>query len=144
MVNRIVLGAFDNTFVLRASRPTFDVLSTGLTTNQLAFDSRWGEASNCFLIGSFTFGTASYVDVMFGETFALNSLPFVATHARIGSNQLGPAQYYETWSESGINVTAAARIQVFRDRVRFPKPVASPYSLTVTAITYMCFRNKAV
>lgn len=41
MSNRVILGAFDSTFVLRVSRPGADVLNTALPVEQLAFDSRW-------------------------------------------------------------------------------------------------------
>jgi hypothetical protein len=51
MANRTVLGAFDNTFVLRTSRPGFDVLSTGLAPQQVAFDSRFARAANVYASG---------------------------------------------------------------------------------------------
>ena len=51
MVNRVVLGAFDSTFVLRASRPGFNVLTTTLTPEQTAFDSRWADAANVYASG---------------------------------------------------------------------------------------------
>ncbi|MBC2806648.1 hypothetical protein C3Y94_026200 [Rhizobium ruizarguesonis] len=41
MSNRLILGAFDNTFVLRISRPGANVLDPALPVEQLAFDSRW-------------------------------------------------------------------------------------------------------
>lgn len=54
MANRVVVGAFAGTYVLRGSRPGFDVLNTGLTNNQLAFDSRWDEIGNVLQTGTFT------------------------------------------------------------------------------------------
>ena len=43
MANRVVLGAFDNTYVLRISKPGFNVLDPNLSAGQLVFDSRWSE-----------------------------------------------------------------------------------------------------
>lgn len=41
MANRVILGLFSGSYRLRISRPGFNVLSTTLTNNQLAFDSTW-------------------------------------------------------------------------------------------------------
>jgi hypothetical protein len=41
MSNRLILGAFDSTFVLRVSRPGANVLDPALPVEKLAFDSRW-------------------------------------------------------------------------------------------------------
>lgn len=70
MVNRVVLGAFDGTYVLRASRPGFDVLNTGLTRNQLAFDSRWSETGLEFMSGTFAVDHGDSVTINYGTTFA--------------------------------------------------------------------------
>lgn len=43
MANRVVLGAFDNDYVLRVSRPGYNVLDPNLSAKQLAFDSRWSQ-----------------------------------------------------------------------------------------------------
>lgn len=70
MANRVVLGAFDGTYVLRVSRPGFNVLSTGLTTNQLAFDSRWSDTGLEFMSGNFTADNSGSVTINYGTTFA--------------------------------------------------------------------------
>ena len=76
MANRVVLGAFDGTHVLRVSRPGFNVLSTGLTPKQLAFDSRWQESGNVFMSGNFSApATGSWLTIPFGTTF--NTPPLV-------------------------------------------------------------------
>jgi hypothetical protein len=41
MSNRLVLGSFDNTYLLRVSRPGANVLNPSLPVESLAFDSRW-------------------------------------------------------------------------------------------------------
>ncbi|EKF17058.1 hypothetical protein [Nitratireductor pacificus] len=53
MTDRLVLGAFDGTFVLRGSRPGFDVLDPSLLPEHLSFDSRWIEAGNIISRGEF-------------------------------------------------------------------------------------------
>lgn len=73
MVNRVVLGAFDSTFVLRASRPGFNVLTTTLTPEQIAFDSRWARAANIYASGV-TRGTVGMGD-MAGAIYATLQLP---------------------------------------------------------------------
>lgn len=55
MVDRVLLGAFDGTYVLRVSRPGYDVKNPALTPNQLSFDSRWQEAGQELMRGSVVF-----------------------------------------------------------------------------------------
>lgn len=86
MANRAVLGAFDGTYVLRVSKPGFNVLSTGLTVDQLAFDSRWAETGNAFMSGSAAIGS----EVSFGTTFS--KPPFVV--ARIKAVWGGVQRWY--------------------------------------------------
>ena len=52
MTNRLIMGSFDGTFVLRISMPGYDVLNTSLTPNQVVFDSRWIDTSKIFFKGS--------------------------------------------------------------------------------------------
>lgn len=78
MANRVVVGAFAGTYVLRVSRPGFDVLNGGLTPEQLVFDSRWSEAGNVFLRGSVVRANAGdATQIMFGETFSQPPAIFV-------------------------------------------------------------------
>ena len=74
MVNRVALGALPGGgYGLRVSRPAFDVLNTGLSGKQLAFDSRWPTAARVHLEGSITCGASgnltTYSSVGFGTTF---------------------------------------------------------------------------
>lgn len=66
MTNRVVYGALPGGgYGLRVSRPGNDVLNTGLTGPQLAFDSRWPMAMN---IDYASTGTAA-----FGTNFTLGA-----------------------------------------------------------------------
>lgn len=51
MTNRLVLGAIDDTYGLRISRPGFDVMYSGLAPEQLAFDSRWNTMGRVYYSG---------------------------------------------------------------------------------------------
>ncbi|TKT78434.1 hypothetical protein [Aquamicrobium sp. LC103] len=110
MANRVILGAFDGTYVLRVSRPGFNVLSTGLPNESLVFDSRWVESSNIFMQGAVSPVNPPpwNIDIPFGTTFALppvilyavtddgggtyNVYENVGTHVRINgaTNGAGP------------------------------------------------------
>lgn len=54
MVARSVLGLFDGSYRLRVSKPTKNVLSTGLTREELAFDSSWDEIIQIVASGTAT------------------------------------------------------------------------------------------
>lgn len=41
MANRVVIGAFDGTYVLRVSKPGYNALDPDLPSAGLVFDSRW-------------------------------------------------------------------------------------------------------
>ncbi|MBX4911374.1 hypothetical protein HJA82_29110 [Rhizobium bangladeshense] len=51
MANRVVLGAFAGTYVLRISKPGFDVLDTSLSAGNLSFDSRWSSVGKVWTKG---------------------------------------------------------------------------------------------
>lgn len=77
MANRVVLGSFGGTYVLRVSRPGFNVLDDGLSPNAVAFDSRWSDAGNLYMSGSVSISgqytpsrTSGYSEVMYGRTFS--------------------------------------------------------------------------
>jgi hypothetical protein len=68
MANRVVLGAFEGTFGLKISRPGFNVLSTGLTAEQVAFDSRWDDIGKIYNQGvstNFQQGSAGTTNISF-------------------------------------------------------------------------------
>lgn len=52
MVQRVLLGAFQGTYVLRVSRAGFDVTNPALTDNQLVFSSQWTDSANLLLSGT--------------------------------------------------------------------------------------------
>lgn len=54
MVARSVLGLFDGAYRLRISKPTKNVLSTGLARADLAFDSTWDEIIQIVASGTAT------------------------------------------------------------------------------------------
>jgi hypothetical protein len=54
MVARLILGLFDGAYRLRVSKPTKNVLSTGLTREELAFDSTWDEIVQIVASGTAT------------------------------------------------------------------------------------------
>lgn len=49
MTNRVIMGKFQNDFVLRASMPGYDVLNPNLPPEQLVFDSRWSKVSSIYM-----------------------------------------------------------------------------------------------
>lgn len=76
MARRVVLGALPGGGQgLRVSRPGFDVLDTGLTAKQLAFDSRWPSAARVHMEGQIFCGAvgnvSTYSTVNFGVDFGV-------------------------------------------------------------------------
>ena len=67
MANRVVLGEFNGDYVLRVSRPGFNVLDPNLPRHQLAFDSRWPENLNIAARGTFELITT--MDIPHGMTY---------------------------------------------------------------------------
>jgi len=122
MANRVVLGAFDSTFVLRASLPGQNVLSTALTAKQLAFSSEWAEAANCFLTGSITFSSAAYIDVMYGETFGAGSFPSCIFVPRLSSTQMSWLSWEVSFTDNnGNGYTTPGVVRILPDRARIMK-----------------------
>lgn len=70
MANRVVLGEFGGDYVLRVSRPGFNVLDPALPRHQLAFDSRWPENLNIASRGTFAFNSGNVFDVSHGMSYA--------------------------------------------------------------------------
>jgi hypothetical protein len=69
MANRLVLGAFDGTFVLRASVPGSDVLSTSLAPSKIAFDSRWADMMRIIQHGNVTLASGASTTITHGLGF---------------------------------------------------------------------------
>ncbi|QIG69090.1 hypothetical protein EVB78_057 [Rhizobium phage RHph_N1_15] len=113
MTNRVVLGAFDGTFVLRISKPGFDVLNTSLSDANLSFDSRWGSVGKLWMKGAlpqsaftqFSSGGTPSVQASFslGYTPGANAPPVVLGMMLLsGSNGANSGQYRPLY---GIEVT---------------------------------------
>jgi hypothetical protein len=106
MTTRVILGAFDGTFVLRASKPGFNVLDPALTKEQLAFDSRYFTAARVLSQGTLQ-GQLEWADmvgwswyapspVYLGGSWDPNELPYVIVVPRsnfdynmIGQSNIG-------------------------------------------------------
>lgn len=52
MTDKVILGAFDNTYVLRVALPGYDVKDPNLPTKCLAFDSRWNAMATVVMSGT--------------------------------------------------------------------------------------------
>lgn len=87
MANRMVMGAFDGTQVLRISRPGYNVLSTGLAPKYLAFDSRWDITGRILLRGSIVMAAANTnYTVNYGLGYDYPKMPLVVARIRISSS----------------------------------------------------------
>ncbi|WP_113154789.1 hypothetical protein [Nitratireductor sp. OM-1] len=86
MTDRVLIGAHDSTHVFRASRPGFDVKSTALSPEQLAFDSRWPEIGNILMRGTFQISGNGSKEVFFATTY--DSPPMVIVHMSGPNNDL--------------------------------------------------------
>lgn len=143
MANRVVLGAFNGTYVLRVSRPGYNVLDPALPPERLVFDSRWAEANNCFAVGSVTFGGQDR-DVYFGETFAWNAIPLVVFIPRMSGGVYSNFAY--STADGPENHRGHAAVHVFQDRARFRASVMPKYGDSygypiATGGMYLFFRN---
>lgn len=76
MANRVVLGEFDGDYVLRISRPGFNVLSTSLPRQNLAFDSRWPENMNIVTSATVTVSGAGIFSVPHGMSYSNGPVAF--------------------------------------------------------------------
>ena len=93
MANRLVLGAFDGDMVLRVSRPGYNVLSTGLTAEQISFDSRWVSTGKIWTRGMTTnfVGNGDTVEVAIplGYTPTSETLPIILRMLKRPANIYG-------------------------------------------------------
>ncbi|QIG76836.1 hypothetical protein EVC30_007 [Rhizobium phage RHph_Y1_11] len=133
MANRVVLGAYNGTYAFRVSFPGFNVLDPALTKDQLAFSSEtsWAtETANILLTGFFLWSGSTYIDVLFGQTFATNKIPMVLFWPFLSSGQVNGSDYIyqESWSDGGVSGTKQFRaFELYTDRARFYKPTNSSY-----------------
>jgi len=68
MANRVILGEFGGDYVLRVSRPGFNVLDPALPRHHLAFDSRWPENLNIAASGTIAY-TSSQATINHGMSY---------------------------------------------------------------------------
>lgn len=141
MANRVVLGAFDNTFALRVSKPGYNVLSTTLTAKQLAFSSQWAETANTILKGSITFTSAAYVDVMYGETFTAGNLPSCIFIPRVSSSELSWRRWSVVTQSAKWTAITAGFVRIMTDRVRIMKGDSGPGIGGIVGGTYLITRG---
>jgi hypothetical protein len=56
MTNRVVIGEFEGTYVLRVSRPGYNAMDPNLPSIGLVFDSRWATFAAIHMNGSVALG----------------------------------------------------------------------------------------
>jgi hypothetical protein len=109
MSNRIVLGAFDGTFVLRVSRPGYNVLDTSLAQDGIAFDSRWIANTKPWISGvatSFGTGSAASFTVALGYTVTTADPPILVHFWRRSGASGWDANCWETGGLNSADVGA--------------------------------------
>jgi hypothetical protein len=117
MTNRIILGAFEGTYVLRASKPGYNVLDPALTKEQLAFDSRYFTAMRVLSQGTVQ-GLLEWADMVgwswfgaspiyLGGSWDANELPtmVVAPRCNFSNDIIGQAQIGGLFSSGGYDAT---------------------------------------
>ena len=88
MANRLILGAFNGSMVLRVSRPGYNVLDDSLPASAISFDSRWGIAANVMQTGivSLTLRKGSFSQLWavgsFGTVAGLGKPPSMIANLR--------------------------------------------------------------
>ena len=134
MANRVVIGAFDGTYVLRTSQPGNDVLNAGLTPNQLSFDSRWSEIGNWLSSGRFVWNhDETSKTITYGQTFS--SPPSVLAWVSGTPNDLS-----QWWMATRTNYNwHALGLRIFNDQFTIHRHMNS-YPGTRT-VFYIILRN---
>lgn len=140
MSNRVVLGALPGGgHGLRVSRPGFNVLNTGLSGKELAFDSRWATAARLFLNGTVTLPVvtpASYYTIGFGTTFPVIPPVIIMKRQSSGSTwQLLDATLHNTWTQGSDGFEPA---RIYTDRIEIMYPIVE--SLGSYQFSYMIIR----
>lgn len=109
---------------LRVSRPGNDVLDTGLTTKQLAFDSRWPATARVHMTGDLTI-TSGYTTVNFGVTFP--SIPPVFSWHKTATGVFQPlsmgfnGNFNIGWITSDFDFRVEW-VRIFNDHAEFIRP----------------------
>lgn len=112
MTNRLILGQFDGTYLLRVSRPGFDAMDPNLRPSQLAFDSRWMTTLQVHISGNVTMLNNQVV-----IPHGLGYRPFVMIFLS-GSAQFGQAPG-NTSQLDNVQITPSALI--FTPPSRYPR-----------------------
>lgn len=139
MTNRVALGALPGGgFGLRVSRPGFNVLDTGLTGQQLAFDSRWSFAARIHMEGTFSVDRAGsfgvYSNLSLGLDFGVPP-PVLAMVLRDGGQrQIDEGNNY--WLADG---SYAQSVRIFSSYLSFLHP-QSPLEPFTRVYKYIVFR----
>lgn len=115
MVDRTLLGLFNGDHRLRCSLPNYDVKNTGLTPEQLSFDSSWPEIGNILVRGQFQLSGISLEDVYFGTTYTYP--PLVIVHMSGPNNDTSKWYLIDVacWFDFNIH------LYVWSDRFRIEK-----------------------
>lgn len=128
MVSRVVLGALPGGgYGLRVSRPGFDVLNSGLSGQQLSFDSRWPTSARLHMQGSIVCSPAgnitTYSTVAFGIDFGV--LPPVLVQMNNGNGWQSTDWNYNggSWQAGGGGIEAC---RIFTSYMQFWHPVVNP------------------
>ena len=137
MVDRVLLGSFDGTYVLRVSRPGYDVKNTGLSEKNLAFDSRWAEVGQELMRGSVDFTPDAAGMMTFYYPTPMNPPPVVIAISQSPGGTIavcGDRRSYGAGSGSFF-------LDVFTDRFTWRRnfsfePTGYPYR-----IHYTVYRN---
>ncbi len=136
MADRVLLGAFEGTYVFRASRPGYDVKNASLSSEKLSFDSRWPEIGNILSRGTFQIsGNGPAQNVYFGTTYS--SPPLVLVHMS------GPSNDLSKWFpiDQAIWYDFNVGVYVFRDRFQVAKSDTNNLGPSQRTFRYVVMRN---
>lgn len=131
MANRVVLGEFDGDYVLRISRPGFNVLSTSLPRQNLAFDSRWPENMNIVTSATVTVSGAGIYSVPHGMGYPTGPVAFA--WFQHGGYVYQADSIGARVTESGFE--RSVQMFVTATHLQIPRTVSSP------VVHYLVLRN---
>lgn len=135
MTNRVVLGDFDGTKVLRISRAGNDVLDPDLPKEGLSFDSRWLVALRFMTSGSFVSGIGTVGMVTVPYPYIPTLIPVLLVLCRWGSS----GSYMATFAGTVVNEDMRLAMQLHADRFI---AVETTVSITRTVHYWMFDRDQ--
>ncbi|EKF43971.1 hypothetical protein NA8A_04145 [Nitratireductor indicus C115] len=141
MANRIVLGAFDGTFVLRASRPGYDVLDPALLPEHVSFDSRWQEAGNIVQRGTFKLSGSSTFNITYPG--AVTAPPLVMVTMSGENNNLDQWWNITVNDEQNwrVRIYFASAVAIGSEGIQISKSNANPVGNGERTFFYSVMRN---